>query len=47
MSAYDTAMWVLALSGGVVAVLALLTVRRLDRLEREIARRKAAKHAAE
>ncbi len=47
MSAYDTAMLVLAASGSILAIAALVTVRRLDRLEREIALRKAAKHAAE
>ncbi|MEQ1617550.1 MAG: hypothetical protein ABL883_04300 [Terricaulis sp.] len=47
MSPYDAAMLVLAASGSIIAIAALLTVRGLDRLEREIAERKAAKHAAE
>lgn len=47
MSGYDGAMTILAVLGAILAVGALLTVRRLDRLERLIAERKAAKHAAE
>jgi hypothetical protein len=47
MSAYDTAMLVLVACGSLTAIAALLTVRRLDRLERIIAERKAAEHAAE
>lgn len=47
MTGYDGAMAMLAVFGGIIAIAALLTVRRLDRLERLIAERKAAKHAAE
>lgn len=47
MTGYDGAMAMLAVFGVILAIAALLTVRRLDRLEREIAERKAAKHAAE
>lgn len=47
MSGYDFVMTVLVVSGSIVAILALLTSRRLDRLEREIAARKASEHPAE
>lgn len=47
MSGYDFVMTVLVISGSIIAVLALLTVRRLDRLEREIAARNSAEHPAE
>jgi hypothetical protein len=47
MSGYDQAMLVLVAAGMITAIAALWTVRRLDRLEREIAARKAAEHAAE
>lgn len=47
MSGYITAMTVLVSFGGLLAVYGLLTVRNLDRLERRIAERKAAQHAAE
>lgn len=47
MSAYDYVMTILVGSGALIGVLALLTVRRLDRLEREIATRRAAEHPAE
>lgn len=47
MSAYDTAMIILASCGGITAIAALVVAARLDRLERRIAERKAAQHAAE
>jgi hypothetical protein len=47
MNPYDMAMAVLVASGAVIAACALLTVRHLDKLEREIAARKQAQHAAE
>jgi hypothetical protein len=47
MTGYEGAMTILALFGAILAIAALLTVRRLDRLERLIAERKAAKHAVE
>ena len=47
MTGYDGAMAMLAIFGSIIAIAALLTVRRLDRLERRIAERKAAQHAAE
>lgn len=47
MSGYVAAMTVLVTFGGLLAVYGLLTVRNLDRMERRIAERKAAQHAAE
>ncbi len=47
MSGYVAAMTMLVAFGGLLAVYGLLTVRNLDRLERRIAKRKAAQHAAE
>ncbi|MGQ0532453.1 MAG: hypothetical protein ACT4OF_07155 [Caulobacteraceae bacterium] len=47
MTGYDFVMTALVVSGSVIAVLALLSARRLDRLEREIAARKATQRPAE
>ncbi len=47
MTGYEAAMTVLISFGVVLAVAALLTVRNLDRIEREIAARKASEHPAE
>ena len=47
MSSYDQALLLLALPGVVIMIAALITARRLDRLEREIAAGKAAEHPAE
>jgi hypothetical protein len=47
MSSYDQAMTVLAAFGIIMAAIALLLVRNLDRIEREIREREAASHSAE
>ncbi len=47
MNGYVAAMTILVTFGGLLAAYGLLTVRNLDRLERKIAERKAAQHAAE
>ena len=47
MSGYEFVMTVLVVSGSIIAALAIITSRRLDRLAREIAARKASEHLAE
>jgi ABC-type Fe3+ transport system permease subunit len=47
MNPQDQALLLLALPGIVIAIAAMLSARRLDQYEREIAARKAAGHPAE
>jgi hypothetical protein len=42
MTPFESALWLIAAAGGITAVAALLSVRRLRQAEREIAEQKAA-----
>ncbi|MBL8552386.1 MAG: hypothetical protein JNJ73_20520 [Hyphomonadaceae bacterium] len=47
MSGYEQAMTLLAVCGILTAIVGLALARQADRLDREIAERKAAQHPAE